>query len=128
RRCSRVARSRRPATWRATVSGSGPAARDAARGGGEVMHVAASMSSCGADRGPAPREPPPRSSFGRLCSAHAAEAAMLERGVKAEAGLERDALSAQGEHALDELDRQVVADAVGGQRELPVGKSKKLLA
>ncbi len=52
----------------------------------------------------------------------------LLRGVEAEAGLERGALRAQGEHALGELDRQMITNAVGEQRQLAVLKQKHLLA
>jgi hypothetical protein len=52
----------------------------------------------------------------------------LMRGVAAEAGLERGALRAQNEHALGELDRQMITDAVGEQRELAVLQEEHLLA
>jgi hypothetical protein len=52
----------------------------------------------------------------------------LMRGVAAEVGLERGALRAQNEHALGELDRQMITDAVGEQRELAVLQEEHLLA
>ncbi len=50
------------------------------------------------------------------------------RAVDAQAGSERGALRTHGEHALDEFDRQVTADAVGEQRELAVLEQKRFLA
>ena len=51
----------------------------------------------------------------------------LECVVEAEAGREHCALRAQSEHALGQLDRQVVTDAVGEERELQVLEEKHFL-
>jgi hypothetical protein len=51
----------------------------------------------------------------------------LECVVEAEAGREHRALRAQSEHALGQLDRQVVTDAVGEERELQVLEEKHFL-